>query len=122
MSLKNKLQLNSDKCKELRSSFFKNPDNIGPIIVSGKEVEVVNNAELLGLTITNQLTWNAQIEKIIKKANKRLHFLVQLRIRERLPPENLVLFYITCIRSVIDGHQFYHSLPQYLQWRNVHCP
>jgi len=37
---------------------------------------------------------------IFKKASKRLYFLVQLK-RAKLPCKDLVLFYITCIRSIL---------------------
>ena len=32
-----------------------------PIIIEGKEVEVVTSTKLLGLTIANDLTWNDHI-------------------------------------------------------------
>ena len=53
---------------------------------------------------------------VIKKVSRRLYFLVQLK-RAKLPSEDLVQFYITCIRAVIDYAipAFYHSLPQYLK-------
>ena len=52
--------------------------------------------------MSSDLTWNAHIE-VIKKANKRLYFLVlnQLK-RAKVPLKELVLFY-TCVRSVIDS-------------------
>ena len=53
------------------------------------------------MTISSNLTWNAHIKEVIKKARKRLYYLVQLK-RARLPVENLVLFYTTCVRSVVD--------------------
>jgi hypothetical protein len=115
-SSENIAQLNPDKCKELRISFFNQPRAFDPVVVDGKELDVVDTVELLGVTLTNQLTWNHHIEKVIKKASKRLYFLVQLK-RAKLPIEDLVLFYITCIRFVIDYAipEFYCSLPQYLK-------
>ena len=115
-SSENRVQLNPDKCKELRISFSNQPRAFDPVVVDGKELDVVDTVELLGVTLTNQLTWNPHIEKVIKKACKRLYFPVQLK-REKLPIEVLVLFYITCIRSVIDYAipAFYSSLPQNLK-------
>ncbi len=53
---------------------------------------------------------------IIKKAEKRLYFLVQLK-RAYLPRKDLVLFYITCIRSILTYAipVFFYALPKYLQ-------
>ena len=76
-SSENRVQLNSDKCKELRISFSNQPREFDPVVVDGKELEVVDTVDLLGVTITNQLTWNAHIGKVIKKASRRLYFLVQ---------------------------------------------
>ena len=45
-----------------------------------------------------------------------MYFLIQLR-RDRVPSHDLVLFYKSCVRSVIDYGipAFYNALPQYLK-------
>ena len=77
---------------------------------------MVDSVKLLGVTISSSLSWNLHIDEVIKKASKRLYFLVQLK-RARGPPSDLVLFYTACIRSIIDYAipAFYHALPQYLK-------
>ena len=57
----NRVKLNSDKCKELRISFGKNQPEFQPILVNGQELEVVQSAKLLGLTVTSNLSWNEHI-------------------------------------------------------------
>ena len=115
----NRVQLHPDKYKELRITFSKNPSVLDPLIVNGKEIETVDNAKLLRVTISSDLTWNVYIE-VIKKANKRLYFLVQLK-RAKVPLKKLVLFYTTCVRSVIDYAipASYHALPKYLTHYDV---
>ena len=76
-SEENKLQLHPDKCKELRISFSQQPVVLDQVTVNGKEIELVDSAKLLGVTISNNLTWNAHIKEVIKKARKRLYYLVQ---------------------------------------------
>ena len=49
------------------------------MIAGGKELEVVDSAKLLGVTIRSSPSWNAHINEVIKKASKRLYFLVQLK-------------------------------------------
>ena len=51
----------------------------------------------------------------VKKAAKHLYFLVQLK-RANLPCRDLVLFYTTCIRSVLTYAVpvFHYALPKYL--------
>ena len=115
-SEENRLKLHPDKCKELRISFSKDPVVLDQVILNGKEVEIVESAKLLGVTISNNLSWHAHIKEVVKKASKRLYYLVQLK-RARLPAKDLVLFYTSCVRSVMDYAVpvFYHSLPQYLK-------
>ena len=99
-SLDNRVQLNSEKCKELRILFTKKQSEFHPILVNGNQLEVVRSAELLGVIMTSNLSWNGHINETVKKASKCLYFLVQLK-RAKLPGRDLVLFYATCIRSVV---------------------
>ena len=54
----------------------------------------------MDVIITSDLSWNEHINETVKKASKRLYFLVQLK-RAKLPCRDLVLFYATCIRSIL---------------------
>ena len=68
---KNRVVLNPDKCKELRILFFQIPEVFDLVSIDDKEIEVVNSAKLLGITISDNLTWNAHINKLVKKTNKK---------------------------------------------------
>ena len=90
-SLDNRVQLNSEKCKELRISFAKKQCELHPILVNGKEL---GSAKLLGVIITSDLLWNERVSETINKASKRLYFLVQLKRASFLSTiENMVHFY-----------------------------
>ena len=114
-SNRNRVKLNIDKCKELRISFASISCEFPPVAIGGERIKVVSDAKLLGLTISSDLTWNAHITEVIKKAAKRLYFLIQLK-RARVSQNDLCLFYVTCVRSVIDyaAPVFHYSLPAYL--------
>ena len=114
-SIADGLQLKETKCKELRISFSRPNKVFEPITINGKNIEVVTSTKLLGLTISNDLKWNTHISNTCKKVSTRLYFLRQLK-RAKLPPNDLVLFYITCIRPVVEYacEVFHNSLPQYL--------
>ena len=60
--------------------------------------------------------WNEHINATIKKASKRFFFLIQLK-RANVSLKELVLFYITCIRSVLTYAVpvFFDGLPNYLK-------
>ena len=110
----NVLNQNVIMTKELRISFTSDCD-FPPVVIGEECIKLVKDAKLLGVTISGDLTWNAHITEVTKKAAKRLYFLVQLK-RARVPQKDLCLFYITCVRSVIDyaAPVFHHALPAYL--------
>ena len=67
------MKINSKKSKEMVICFT--PDNnvrnsIPSIVIDGNLVETVEYAKLLGVTLSNDLTWNRHVECIIKKAAK----------------------------------------------------
>ena len=99
-SIRNRVKLNTDKCKELRISFTSDCD-FPPVVIGEECIKLVKDAKLLGVTISGDLTWNAHITEVTKKAAKRLYFLVQLK-RARVPQKDLCLFCITCVHSVIE--------------------
>ena len=95
----NRVELNPDKCKELRISFARNP---------------VDRTSKYRQVIGTCCKCQTNIEEGVKKGSKRLYFLVQLKLA-KLPPTDLILFCNTCVRSVIDYVQvFYNDLPRYL--------
>ena len=65
--------------------------------------------------MTNDLKWNALVEMICKKVAARLYFLRQLK-RAKVPTNDLLSFYTTCIRPVAEYAcpVFHTALPQYL--------
>ena len=96
--------------------FAKEESHFAPIVINNEELGLVNSAKLLGVTISNNLTWNEHINEIIKKASKRLYFISQLR-RARVAKQDLVLFYTSCIRSILTyaSPVFFYVLPEYLK-------
>ena len=69
----------------------------------------------LRLQISSNLTWNNPMSEVVKKVNKHLYFLRQLKCAQ-VKSEELVLFYLTCIRPVTEYTYpvYHHSLPQYM--------
>ena len=100
----------------VRISFAKEQRIFYPVIIEGKEVEFVTSTKLLGLIIANDLTRNDHVTEITKKASKRLYFLTQLK-RAGVPQQDLALFYLSCVRSVIDyaAPVCFNGLPQYVK-------
>ena len=74
-SAENRVQLNPKKYKKLSISLSNQPHGFNPVVVDRKEIEAVDTVDLSGVMLTNWLTWNPQIDKMIKKASKRLYVL-----------------------------------------------
>ena len=88
-------------------SFTKSQQEFEPILINGDALEVVDSVKLLDLNISSDLTWNIHINEILKKASKRLYFLLQLK-RAKVTRTDLGLFYSSCIRSIMD-----YAVPAY---------
>ena len=119
-SNRNRVKLNTDKCKELRISFASVSHDSPPVVIRGECIKVVTDAKLLGVTISSDLSWNAHITEVIKTAAKRLYFLIQLK-RARVSQKDLCLFNITCalryrldqkkaMRIICPGMEYQHAL------------
>ena len=113
----NKLQLNPDKCKELIIDFKKAKHQFDAVTVNSIDLERVDSVKvlMLGVTITSTLQWNCHISDVIKKANKRMYFLILLK-RANVPAHDIICFYLTCIRPVLEycAPLYHHALPDYL--------
>ena len=110
------MQLNGDKCKELVIDFKKISHNFSPLEVDGNELPVTDCAKILGVMISSDLKWNNHIVDCIKKANKRLYFIVLLKTA-RVRLKDIVNFYCTTIRPVLEHSTpvFHHALAAYLR-------
>ena len=114
-SLENRVQLNTEKCKEMRVSFTKSQQQFEPILINSHTLDVVENLKLLSLNISRNLTWNIHIIEIVKKASRISYFWIQLK-RAKVASTDLGLFYSSCIRSIMDHAVpvFHYSLLKYL--------
>ena len=125
-STTDRLQLNIAKHKELVISFSKTVNNFPSLNIDYGQLEVVMNARVLGLTISNNLKWNDHMANIIKKANKPLYFIVQLKCT-KVPEQDIITFYVTCVRPVLEYscQVFHFALPAYLsdaiEWGQKHA-
>ena len=112
----NNMKLNGAKTKDMIFSFMKKEPEFEPIVIDGRELERVKEETILGLTIQDDLKWNSHVEKIIKKANKRL-FLLTLLKRSGVDQNDLVEMYTSITRPILEyaSPVFHAALPKYLQ-------
>ena len=69
------MKINSEKSKEIIISFAQDGNFRSPmpnIKIDGRDIAQVCHAKLLGVTISQHMTWNKHVNNIVKKAGKRL--------------------------------------------------
>ena len=52
------------------------------LIIDGHEIDNVQYAKLLGVTISSDLTWNKDVENIVAKAGKRVYNVHAISIKK----------------------------------------
>ncbi len=94
--------LNIDKTKELVVDFRRQSREHTPITIDKTPVERVNSFKFLAVHITEDLTWSAYTDAVLKKAHQRLFFLRRLR-KFGTSPSILTSFYTCTVESILTG-------------------
>ena len=69
------MRLNKSKTKIMIINFTRKYKFATRIQLQNENIQIVNHAKILGTIISDQLTWDANCEAIIKKCNMRLQLL-----------------------------------------------
>ena len=97
----NQLQLNVSKTKEMVLDFRRAPPSPQPVIIEGREVEVVGNYKYLGLQLDSRLDWSLNSDCVYKKGQSRMYFLRRLA-SFNICPKLLHMFYQSVVSSVLS--------------------
>ncbi len=98
----NHLSLNINKTKELVMDFRRQSREHTPITIDKTPVERVSSFKFLGIHITEDLTWSAHTDAVLKKAHQRLFFLRRLR-KFGTSPRILRSFYTCTVESILTS-------------------
>ena len=114
----NDMRLNSEKCKEMIIDFSRNyslTSGIRSVTIGEQVLERVEHAKMLGVTISNNITWSKHVDNIVSKAGKRVYMLYQLK-RAGISQLDLVKIYVSVIRPVLEYAcpVWSTNLPKYL--------
>jgi hypothetical protein len=103
------------KTKEILINFAKKKPNIPNITIDNAIIERVPSAKVLGVIISDDLTWNAHLDHIAKKANKRLYMLLRCK-RAGVAKKDMLGIYLALIRPVLEYCcvVWHTTLPKYL--------
>ena len=83
--------------------------------MNGNYIERVSQGNVLGVTISSDLSWNAHVDEIISNARKRVYIIYQLK-RAGINQNYLIRIYVSVIRPVVKyACPVWHTnLPKYL--------
>ena len=90
----------SAKTKEITLEFRKGRTDPSPLYIHGDWVERVHTFTFLDIVISGNLSWSTNTSAVIKKAQRRLHFLRVLR-KSNICKKVLVIFYHSTIESIL---------------------
>ena len=105
----NKMQLNKKKSNGMIFNFSNEYQFTSQIQMEGEVLELVSQTKLLGVIVNNTLTWDANTQYLVQRANSRLRLLHKL-VSFSVPVDDLVNIYILYVRSIVEQScQVWHS-------------
>ena len=96
-----KMVLNKKKTKVMIFNFTNNYKFTAALKVDDEEIEVVEQAKLLGVILTDDLKWDKNTEHLVKKANARLQLLRKVA-EFTTSLEDKRTIYVLYIRSILE--------------------
>ena len=78
-TLQNNMTINESKCNVINFNFSKKKQIPQNLNLNGKMIQTVDKIKLLGVIITNDLTWTENTSYICSKVNKKLHVINKLK-------------------------------------------
>ncbi len=63
------LKLNPSKCKVMQICFKLDPPSAPVLRIGGKELDVVTETKLLGLSVQSNLSWESQVNNMVSKGS-----------------------------------------------------
>ena len=108
-AIKNKMQINTTKTKEILIDFTKKKRDLPPLSINNTQIERVSSQKLLGIQISHDLSWKEHVNQIVCKASKRIYQIVMLK-RANVQIDDLVRIYTTIIRPILEyACQVWHT-------------
>ena len=111
----NDMNLNPSKTKQLILSNKRCKPSLTELNIKSTPIGANSDVKLLGVYISDDLSWNTHIEYIVSKASKRIYFLKQLK-RAGVAPHSIIIIYTSIIRPILEYAcaTWHSSLPKYL--------
>ena len=98
---KQKMKLNVKKTKSIIFNFSKKYKFSTQLSVNNENIEIVNEAKLLGTYLTEDLKWNKNTSEIVKKSYRRMQ-LLNRAAKYTSNKNDLRSIYLTYVRSILE--------------------
>ena len=95
------MKLNFSKTKFMLFNPTINFDFVPDFKVEGEQIETLDEMKLLGLVLSNELSWKANTANMTKKAYKKLWMIKRLKLNGATY-EDLTDVYVKQVRSILD--------------------
>ena len=101
-AVNNNMRLNPRNCKSMTVDFLHYNSCVPrPVAVGGSDIEQVSTFKLLGVHLSENLTWAVHCDCRVKKANRRLYALRLLK-KCKVPSADIVDIFCALIRSILE--------------------
>lgn len=82
-------------------TFMQNPPDAQPLQVCSKDLQIVDEVKILGVTISSNLKWDRHISNIVRKAGNKLYMLKLLK-KFNLSVNDLITIYRGYVRPLLE--------------------
>ena len=97
----NEMKINSDKTKYMIVNFCRSAQFSTRLALNNSVLEQVREVKLLGVLISDDLSWHSNTDMIVTKANKRMTILRKL-FEFNVDIGDLKTIYVLYIRSIVE--------------------
>ena len=97
----NKMKLNNKKSKAMVFNYTNNYQFSSRVYIEDELIEIIKETKLLGVIISDDLTWDLNTAHLVKKANSRMCLLNKL-VEFGVPENDLIQIYVLYIRSILE--------------------
>ena len=75
----NKMVINGDKCQVMHFYTAKKPLVLPDIVIGGKSILISTASKLLGVKISNSITWQEHVNDLVTRGSRALYSVYALR-------------------------------------------
>ena len=95
------MELNRQKSKAMIFNFSKSHQFTSRTKIESENIEVIKETKLLGVIVSDNLSWDNNTMQLIKRANARMRLLHKL-VEFGVPVPDLVNIYVLYVRSILE--------------------